>query len=92
MMKSKRQERATCWQKVRYLNLVEANYAANIHTKRFGKKFWPYRCKVCAKWHLTTHDYESNTIIGDIKKPVNEGAEIELTEKDFIEVELIKKD
>lgn len=87
-MKSKRQEKATCWNKVRYLNLVSANYAANTNTVKYKQKYWPYRCKICNKWHLTTHDRSDNTIVGD--RSSNE--EIELTEYDFIEVNEINSD
>ena len=40
--------------KVSYGNRKLANRAANAIQARNGKILWPYKCRRCRQWHLTS--------------------------------------
>jgi len=91
MSKSKRRQKAICWNKVRYLKLNEAVFRASIDTKKYGTQHYVYRCDICDKYHLTTHPGKDVKAIDNIYQKEKDEV-IELTEDDFIEVIEIEKD
>ncbi|HVA36839.1 MAG TPA: hypothetical protein VNJ51_04430 [Candidatus Dormibacteraeota bacterium] len=44
---------ADCANKSRYESLPEAEQAAEGALERGGVRLWPYRCPLCARFHLT---------------------------------------
>lgn len=49
-----KQEMRKCDGKVPYSTRARAKRACDRYTKKYGKKFYPYRCDWCHRWHMTT--------------------------------------
>lgn len=48
-------EDLSCFSKRTYLNARSASAAAASSSLNFGKMFRSYYCRLCGKWHLTSH-------------------------------------
>ena len=47
-------EMRKCENKVPYSTKQRAKKACAMYTKKYGKKFIPYKCAWCHRWHMTT--------------------------------------